>query len=309
MPIQINNINVIDDSCNFSAAGVATISSVTINGSTSTVNVGTGITLSGSTGNISIAGTISASGLIVPIQVSSFDPAIGSTSVGVSTNIVINFNQTVGFGTTGFLEIKSTSPTGPLIERLGIGSARTVLDNGGRRLTIDPTNNLLPGQNVHIVMSNGFVVANGNNFTGINTVGTAQTYNFTTTPPTVGDSFGGGIIICQSGGIRWIWSPCSTEVSRSWYCRNDAVTTAQANAACGDWFIPTCGQMQNPVAICKTFWYSIAGQRYYWSNTEKDTTTAWAIRIEQTGALNPAYCFGQNKTFTCLARALRCVTY
>ena len=33
-------------------------------------------------------------------------------------------------------------------------------------------------------------------------------------------------------------SVTSTEVSRNWYSRNDAVTTAESNAACGDWFVP-----------------------------------------------------------------------
>ena len=95
-------------------------------------------------------------------------------------------------------------------------------------------------------------------------------------PPEPGCAGEGGYVICKSGGTAWIVAPNTTEVSRTWYCRNDAVTTANANAACGDWFVPSCGQLQNPGYTCRTYWdsYSSTGD---WSSTEINSTFAWNV--------------------------------
>jgi len=316
MPIQINNINAIDDNRNFSAAGITTIGSgstaITINGSTSVVNIGTGITLSGSDGSISISGTVFASSLNVPVQVTSFDPAIGSTAVGVSSNIILNFNQTVGLGTTGFFEIKTGLNTtgGTLVESIGINTARATLSNGGRRLSIDPTSDLGFTSSFYVTMSSGFVVANNNNFTGINTVGTSQTYYFTTKPLVLGDSFGGGTLICQSAGVRWIVAPNAAEFSTIWANRAAGVTCAQTVSGCTGWFIPNCGQLQNPGYQCRTYWNAVGNPYVYWSNqTSPGVNCAWAVRIE--GPLgNLASQFYRCNPFAYFSvRAFRCVTY
>ena len=39
---------------------------------------------------------------------------------------------------------------------------------------------------------------------------------------------------------------------RQWYSRNDAVTCANSVSACGDWFIPTISQLQNPGFVCRS---------------------------------------------------------
>jgi len=276
---------------------------LTFNPSTSTLQVGTGITLSGSDGSISISGTVFASSLNIPIQISSFSPANGGTG-GVAGNVVITFNQTVGIGTTGFIEVFVGASRS---EFIGAGSTRAFMTNGGTKLNIDPTNNFPGLSTVRIVMSSGFITANGTNFTGINTstaVGVGTTYTFSVTPA-LGSSYLGGRFICQSGGVNWILAPGSTDVKRSWYCRNDAVTLAQAQAACGDWFVPCHPTVQNPGFACRTYWDVICGigSKTYVTSHDGGPNTCFVMMTHGQLAIGSK----------CLAhfnvRAFRCVTY
>jgi len=117
----------------------------------------------------------------------------------------------------------------------------------------------------------------------------------------LGTCFAGGFLICKSGGVGWIVAPSSTQVSRTWNCRNDAVTTAQANAPFGDWFVPTCTQFQNPGHTCRTYWDSYGG--IFWVSTEYNANNAWNGNSTN-GNL------GVNlKTCPFTVRAFRCVTY
>ena len=122
----------------------------------------------------------------------------------------------------------------------------------------------------------------------------------------VGTGIGGGFLICKSGGIGWIVSPISAEVSRNWYLREDANTTAQSVSGCTGWFVPTVSQLQNPGYICRSFWgpapcYSSA---LYWSSTENTAINACGV-LFTTGN---AYAF-VGKTHSFCVRAFRCVTY
>ena len=121
-------------------------------------------------------------------------------------------------------------------------------------------------------------------------------------PPSPGSAYEGGYVICCSGGTRWIVAPSSTEVSRNWYNRNNAVTTANANAACGDWFVPTRGQLQNPGYTCRTYWDSHSSS-HYWSSTECSSFSACRVYFPN------GYTSVENKSTTYPVRAFRCVTY
>ena len=311
MAIKISGTTVIDDSRNINSVGISTVgtgsSRVTLNGITGIVSVGSGITMNGNTGDINISGILTVGQLSVPISIISFDPGVGSTAVGVSSNIIINFNQTVGFGTTGFFEIRTGLNTtgGTLAERLGISSSRLTLDNGGRRITVDPTSNFGFSSSFYVTMSAGFIGVNGSNFTGINTVGTSQTYYFSTKAVDLGDPFGGGFLICKASPLRWVVSPRSAEVSRTWYLRNDANTTAQSVSGCTGWFVPTRPQLQDPGYCCRSFWgpspcYS---STFYWSSTAYSANEACGMH------LGIPYAYASHKCSSKCVRAFRCVTY
>ena len=120
---------------------------------------------------------------------------------------------------------------------------------------------------------------------------------------------GGSRIICKSSGVAIIVAPRSAEVSRTWYCRNDAVTTAgsitglttSAFSSTG-WFVPTLGQLQNPGYLCRSFWDSYSST-LYWSSTETFANGAYFVYFTNGTA------YGTNKTYTGCVRAFRCVTY
>jgi hypothetical protein len=112
----------------------------------------------------------------------------------------------------------------------------------------------------------------------------------------------GGSLICKNGGVAWIVAPNTSEVSRTWALRNDAVTTATACTSTDTWFIPTVSQLQNPGYSCRTFWDSFSSTRY-WSSTEGNATNACYV-LFNIGNAN----YG-NKAYTRCVRAFRCVTY
>ena len=119
---------------------------------------------------------------------------------------------------------------------------------------------------------------------------------------------GGSRIICKSSGVAIIVAPISTEVARTWYCRNDAVTnagsitglTTSAFSSTG-WFVPTIGQLQNPGYSCRSFWDAYSNA-FYWSCTNYGTSACF-----MNFAAGTTYFF--DKTLTCNVRAFRCVTY
>ena len=118
----------------------------------------------------------------------------------------------------------------------------------------------------------------------------------------LGDPFFGGYLICRNGGTLWIVAPASTEVSRNWHSRNDAVTTATNCTLATGWFVPTLGQLQNPGYTCRTNWDSYSST-YYWSSTQSNLSTyAWPVGFNG-GSGN------LEKTVTLCVRAFRCVTY
>ena len=124
---------------------------------------------------------------------------------------------------------------------------------------------------------------------------------------TVGNDrpYAGGINICYQGsgaGVLWVVSPFSSQVSRTWYCRNDANTRAQAITGCTTWFVPTVSQLQNPGYTCRTLWDSFSSASY-WSSTEGTATAACSVYFGNGGTNNV------NKGSTYCVRAFRCVTY
>lgn len=138
----------------------------------------------------------------------------------------------------------------------------------------------------------------------INQSGTWRCYGFpnVATAP-LGSEICGGFLICRSGGVAWIVAPTSAEVIRNWYDGvTDVPTRAQEVTGVTGWFIPSCGQLQNPGYVCRTYWdtYNAAP---YGSGTEFNSSVAWAVNFATGNAgLGPKNC-------SAYGRAFRCVTY
>ena len=117
-------------------------------------------------------------------------------------------------------------------------------------------------------------------------------------------------IICKSSGVAIIVAPRSAEVSRTWYCRNDAVTTAgsitglttSAFSSTG-WFVPTLGQLQTGYS-CRSFWDSYSSHSA-WTSTVYNSGNAFFVLFNDGFACSGAV----TNTYTLGVRAFRCVTY
>ena len=238
-----------------------------------------------------------------PITTTAFSPSDGATGQSVTTNIAIYFSENITKG-SGNITLRAGSASGTIRQTIDVTSGAVTLGSGGNAhiAFINPPSDLAYETDTYIVVDAGcFRNADGDVASGNAII---NTYNFTTESETLGSSQYGGVIICAASSIYWVISPDATEVGRAWNSRNDAVTTANSNAACGDWFIPSCGQLQNPGHACRTYW-NFNGP-YYWSNTEIDSSFARYVYFTSTSSSTAHSAY---KTFTACARAFRCVSY
>ena len=281
MAIKISGTTVIDDSLNITNAN--------------NMYVGV-VTMTGSSGDIETPGTITAGGFDFPPIPLTFDPTDGATDRGISENISITFSQSVQKG-TGNITLRDGSAGGTVLQTIDVTSGSVTIS--GATATINPPIDLTYSTNVYVVVDEGA-------FTGIN-IGTdneiIDTYNFTTTAVQLGDAYEGGFLICVNGGVRWVVSPSSAEVSRNWYARNDTITRAQQISGCTGWFVPGWPNLQNPGFTCRTYWDSYRTNRY-WSNTPCNGSHSWSVSFT-TGGTD----YGCSNTTVYCVRSFRCVAY
>ena len=229
---------------------------------------------------------------------SSINPANGATNVGIDTNITLTFLATPVRG-TGTITLRSGSTSGSVIETFDAASSGQISVSGNNWI-LDPTSNLGFSTSIHTIIPSTAI----QNYVGLNTTG-ADTHSFTTRDIAPGDSYEGGFLICKASPLRWVVSPRSAEVSRNWYNRNDAHTTAQSVSGCTGWFVPTVSQLQNPGYCCRSSWgpspcYS---STLYWSST--DAPFGFACYVDFSNGAASSH----GETCSLCVRAFRCVTY
>ena len=243
-----------------------------------------------------------------PITVSSFSPTDGATNVDVDGNIVITFNENITKETnasTKYITIRSGNPSSGTVQQT-IDVSTSAVSVSGNQATINPPSDLAYETDTYIVVDENSFFNSDEDAASGNAI--INTYNFTTeadfTIPPLGqcNSDTGGYLICCSSGNLWIVAPSSTEVRRTWYCRNDVVTTANSNAACGNWFIPSCAQLKNPGYTCRNNWDSYSSADT-WSNTESGPAHATSMDFVDGSTSN------RNKDTAYYLRAFRCVSY
>ena len=235
-----------------------------------------------------------------PITVSSFSPADNATDQSVSTNIVITFSENIAKG-SGNITIRSGTASGTALQTIDVTSGAVSVS--GAQATINPPSDLAYETVQYIVVDAGCFTNTDGDAGSANTL--IDGYNITTESdaPALGQSYEGGYSICNSGGNTWVVAPSASEVSRSWYSRSDAVTRAQQVAACGDWYVPSCPQLQNPGYTCRTYWDS-KSSHYYWSNTPVQGSWAYMLYMP-----NGYVDYTTNMYYTSCVRAFRCVSY
>ena len=294
----------------FSTIGVSS-SSVTISGGAVTIdppsNIGSATTtfVVVDAGAFSGLTTTSINALIntysfttIGFEFSSINPANGATNVGIDTNVTLTFTSPPTRG-TGTITLRSGSTSGSVIETFDAASSGQISISGNDWI-LDPTSNLGFSTSIHTIIPSTAIAG----YVGLNTTG-ADSHSFTTATPELGSSYEGGFLICKASPLRWVVSPISAEVSRTFYLRNDANTTAQSVSGCTGWFVPTCAQLLNPGYCCRSFWgpspcYSTC---YYWSSSHLPGYGGVIVWFDNGNALNnPA------QQPRCV-RAFRCVTY
>jgi hypothetical protein len=112
----------------------------------------------------------------------------------------------------------------------------------------------------------------------VNESGTWRKFGFGPPVP-LGTSYEGGTLIAYISGVSWVAAPAGTEVCRSWTSRSDAVTCAEASAACGDWFIPDRTPLVNPGWQCRVYWDSYSECAYWSESIENNPGQAFAVNF------------------------------
>jgi len=111
------------------------------------------------------------------------------------------------------------------------------------------------------------------------------------TPPSgLGAVYGGGFYIGILSGAWWIVSDSDTEIGGGFNNRNTAINNAEAEAACGDWFIPTYTELGWTKGT-KSYWDSYSSHPY-WSATVKpgDNHHVGAINFQPNSGNNWCWC-------------------
>jgi len=317
MAIQIGGTTVIDNSRNITNVGIITVGT---GGTSGTLKVGTGTTIDGAgnayfNGNLTIngkffvgGGSISTTGLTAfypqEDDLTQFDVWVGI--------VTMTFTRNVGIATTSSpFQIRKTSVDGNLVTQTGISSVNykdgnlkiinVFFPRGGITTSSTTIFRYFP-----IIPSNAiYFTDNSQYYPGVNSGAPGDDeYSFNFRAANLGE-LGlerGGYLICQSGGTTWVVSPA--EVSRNWYSRDDANTTAQSVSGCTGWFVPTRSQLQNPGYLCRSFWGPYS-PTIYWSSTSGSGAPNTACTVSFTGSHAPY----KNMGNTYCIRAFRCVTY
>ena len=234
----------------------------------------------------------------IDFRLSSINPDNAATNVAISTNITLTFTAPPTRG-TGTIQLMSGSTSGTVIESFDAASSGRISISGNNWI-LDPTSDLEYSTSIHTIIPSTAI----GGYVGLNITG-ADTHSFTTRAVAVGDSYQGGFLICKASPLRWVVSPRSAEVGRTWDLRNDANTTAQSVSGCTGWFVPTVNQLQNPGYLCRYFWgpapsYSCT---QYWSSTPH-SSRAWRVDFTDGVAYRRV-----PQTCTCCVRAFMCVQY
>ena len=307
----------------FSTIGVSS-SSVSISGGAVTIdppsNIGIGVTtfVVVDAGAFTGLTTTSTNTLIntysfttIPLTLISIAPTNASTNVAITTNITLTFNTPPLRG-TGTITLRSGSVGGTIIESFDAASSGQISISGNDWI-LDPTSDLAANTSFHTIIPSTAIGVGGSTspagFAGLNTTG-ANSYSFTTEVFVPGASYEGGFLICKASPLRWVVSPYSAEVSRTWYLRNDANTTAQSVSGCTGWFVPTISQLQNPGLICRSFWGPSPCSSWptcYWTSCPITNPAPHLTQLAATIYING--CVNRDKTNTNCVRAFRCVTY
>lgn len=88
----------------------------------------------------------------------------------------------------------------------------------------------------------------------------------------------GILICCGPGTAKWFVSTRTSEVNRSFYSLNDAVTLSNSCFGSCGWFVPNSTQISNPAYCCRSFWDCYRNARY-WTSTGTNSDVAITLNF------------------------------
>jgi len=199
------------------------------------------------------------------------------TNKSIKLPICIFYNQQISLGTSGTLSLRKGSRTGEVIESFDVTSDKILVS--ARELFVYPTNPLPYETDVHVTVSDGFVVSsmNGSGFTGLEEDGTEEFYFGTESP--YEKSLEGGIVVAKDeGGYYWVAAPQSTEINGSWNEISNIITRVSNETGTSGWILPTKSIIQNQLFTNKQYWIDPNQVNdTYWTNNEIDLNHAYYI--------------------------------
>ena len=130
---------------------------------------------------------------ITPPVVMTFSTADGASNTSISSNITLTFSETI-FKGTGFIEIRSGSENGPLVERFDV-AASSALTFSGATLVIDPSVTLKNSTHYFVTIgSTAIQDAVGNKYIG------GSAYDFSTEAAIITGTDGPDVLTGTSAG-------------------------------------------------------------------------------------------------------------
>ena len=201
------------------------------------------------------------------------------TNKSVKLPICIFQNQQISLGSSGTLSLRKGSRTGEIIESFDVTSDNILVS--ARELLVYPTNPLPYETDVHVTVSDGFVVSsmNGSGFTGLEEDGTEEFYFGTESP--YGKPLDGGIVVAKDeGGYYWVAAPKNTEINGSWNEISNIITRVSNETDTIGWILPTKSIIQSQLIPNKNYWIDQNSQNnLYWANDEIDLNHAYYVNV------------------------------
>jgi len=217
-----------------------------------------------------------------------------SKQAKVTSPIVLVSNQKIAFGSSGTIELRKGSKTGELIESFDVSSDRVLIS--AREIIVQPSNPLPYETEIHMVMSDGFVVSaiNGTSFSGFDVHGDKE-FKFVTEHP-IGKPLEGGIVILKENSWYVVMSPEKSEMSLTWTEFDKAIQNAEEVTGTTGWYVPGYYEMQFYQKHLKT-------EESYWTNTELDDNTSYSLNTNSNASVI------SNKSYSYLVRTFKKVNF
>lgn len=212
----------------------------------------------------------------------------------VTSPIVIEANQKIVLGSSGKVQLRKNSKNGELIEEFDVTTDKILIS--AMEIIIQPTNPLPYETEIHMVMSDGFVVSaiNGSSFSGFDMDGN-KNFKFTT-EDAIGNPLEGGTVISKENGFYIVISPEKSEMRLSWYEFDKAIKKVKKFTETDGWYIPGYYEMQ-------FYKKHLKDKKNYWTNTEIDSKNSYTINKEK----NTPFVADKNKFY--LVRTFKKINY